>query len=220
MIRRYIISDSGHLAIYPNAKGHGKTGQIREGSWLGKSIRIESENNISLNKVSLIKCLIHQHGQTQLKKGWFFGFRASSNDEVMKAFIEATNALKSQENQDSSASLKKVDSEISVQSEVDDQMDPIDPKIGINELILGKFLLQQDDARDYPRGFQLIKEAADQGNVEAQRLTGIMYLEGKVIPQSDIEALKYLKLAADRKDAEALIRLADLAKEKNAETQN
>jgi TPR repeat protein len=46
----------------------------------------------------------------------------------------------------------------------------------------------------------LFKLAADQGNAGAQNNLGKMYVEGRGVPPSDLNAIKYFRMAADQGD--------------------
>lgn len=56
---------------------------------------------------------------------------------------------------------------------------------------------------DKKKAFQWYKKSAEQGNVEADRAIGRMYLWGKGVKRSTPEALKWLHKAADRGDNHA-----------------
>ncbi|WP_409364781.1 tetratricopeptide repeat protein [Bradyrhizobium sp. JYMT SZCCT0428] len=51
---------------------------------------------------------------------------------------------------------------------------------------------------DYATAFQIWRQAADQGNRDAQTLVGTMYANGRSIPQDYAEALKWHRKAADQ----------------------
>ena len=56
---------------------------------------------------------------------------------------------------------------------------------------------------DYATALRLIRPLADQGNALAQFLLGLMYVEGRGVPQNDAEAVKWFRLAADQGSASA-----------------
>lgn len=82
------ISFIGH----EGAGGHGRTGQVKRASWLGRSITIERGNReaaIQLNRGSFIDFVNAKlaPGEKALQKGWLFGWiGGSSDDEIKKAF--------------------------------------------------------------------------------------------------------------------------------------
>ena len=65
-------------------------------------------------------------------------------------------------------------------------------------------------AGDYSTAMRLRKEAANQGNPDAQNNLGLMYRTGEGVPQDDAEAVKWFRLAAEQGDAEAQSNLAAL----------
>ena len=57
---------------------------------------------------------------------------------------------------------------------------------------------------DYSTVLQILKPLAEQGDVEAQVMLGILYKAGQgVVPQDDAEAVKWYRLAADQGAATA-----------------
>lgn len=53
-----------------------------------------------------------------------------------------------------------------------------------------------------------IRFYAEEGNAAAQRELAIRYAEGREVPQDDVRAVKWFRLAAKRGDAESQYRLA------------
>ena len=49
---------------------------------------------------------------------------------------------------------------------------------------------------DYPEAANWFRKAADQGNIDVQYLLGRAYINGKGVPQDNVQALLYLSLAA------------------------
>src|SRR5215831_11903976 len=47
-------------------------------------------------------------------------------------------------------------------------------------------------------GVDALRKAAEQGNAQAQSNLGAMYQDGKVVPQSDTEAVKWYRKAAEQ----------------------
>lgn len=182
---RYIINNHT-FDLSQNANGHGRNGHIKKGSWYEKSIVVQG---IKLNKGSAIDCLIHQYGQTQLRKGWFSG---STDNEVKKAFKRLL-----MQNQNQSPQLNTT---------ISKRIDAAEDKITVLFLDVGKLYLNLDVAK----AFNNLKKAADRGNAEAQRLIANMYLKGQGTIPSDKEAFKYFKWAANQNNTEAQFELAQL----------
>ena len=55
-----------------------------------------------------------------------------------------------------------------------------------------------DDKGDYATALHLLRPLADQGNAQAQFKLGSMYDDGHGVAQSDAEALKWYRMAADQ----------------------
>ncbi len=61
---------------------------------------------------------------------------------------------------------------------------------------------------DFINAFVDLLPAAEKGNVDAQYLLGLMYLDGKGVPQNQSSAVSWLRAAANQNLAEAQYRLA------------
>ena len=59
------------------------------------------------------------------------------------------------------------------------------------------------DAGDYATAMKEWRPLAEQGNANAQYNLGVMYANGNGVPQDDVEAVKWYRLAADQGDADA-----------------
>ena len=59
------------------------------------------------------------------------------------------------------------------------------------------------DRGDYESAFRLWQPLAEQGDADAQTLLGIMYSEGRGVPQDDAAAAKWYRLAAEQDYASA-----------------
>jgi len=57
------------------------------------------------------------------------------------------------------------------------------------------------DKGDYESALSLFHTAAAKGSTDAQIMLGVMYENGRGVPQSDAEALRWLRLAAEQNDA-------------------
>lgn len=66
------------------------------------------------------------------------------------------------------------------------------------------------DAKDYEAAMKHSKLAAFNGSTSAYRYIGIMYLYGYGVEINNTEAIKYLKIAADAKDPQAIAELANI----------
>src|ERR1039457_6997963 len=53
-------------------------------------------------------------------------------------------------------------------------------------------------ARDDATALRLMRPLAEQGNADAQLLLGVIFAEGRGIPQDDTEAVKWWRKAADQ----------------------
>ena len=60
---------------------------------------------------------------------------------------------------------------------------------------------------DYGNALQHVSPLADQGDARAQSLLGLMYLHGRGVPQDDLAAANWFRLAADQGDAPAQFNL-------------
>ena len=60
---------------------------------------------------------------------------------------------------------------------------------------------------DYATAVKWYRKAAEQGNVNAQGILGIMYAAGQGVPQDYAEAVKWYRKAAEQGDAIALFNL-------------
>jgi hypothetical protein len=60
---------------------------------------------------------------------------------------------------------------------------------------------------DYGNALRHVRPPADQGDARAQSLLGLMYLHGRGLPQDDLAAANWFRLAADRGDAPAQFNL-------------
>ena len=56
---------------------------------------------------------------------------------------------------------------------------------------------------DYATAVRLFRPLAEQGDAAAQYSLGLMYHQGRGVPQDDAEALKWYRLAAKQGDAHA-----------------
>jgi TPR repeat protein len=56
---------------------------------------------------------------------------------------------------------------------------------------------------DYATALRLWRPLADQGNAKARYDLGVMYANGRGVPQDDAEAAKWFRLAADQRYASA-----------------
>jgi len=64
---------------------------------------------------------------------------------------------------------------------------------------------RQDQAE--PRDIEALRLAAEQGDAEAQADLGVMYRDGKGIPQDAVEATRWFRLAADQGNRGAQVNL-------------
>jgi TPR repeat protein len=64
--------------------------------------------------------------------------------------------------------------------------------------------------QDFVEAANLFRQAADRGNVRAQRSLGELYLHGRGVEKNEAEAAKWLKKAADKGDAQAQSGLGSL----------
>ena len=63
-------------------------------------------------------------------------------------------------------------------------------------------------AGDETEGYRLTHLAAEQGDVKAQTTLGLFYSNGRGVTQSDVEATKWFRRAAEQGDDEAQFDLA------------
>ena len=70
-----------------------------------------------------------------------------------------------------------------------------------------------DKAKDYPEAARWFRKAAEQGDVDAQLLLGIMYDVGRGVAQDDREAVRWYLKAAEQGDAGAQYFLGAMYKE-------
>ena len=63
--------------------------------------------------------------------------------------------------------------------------------------------LDAHNREDYATALLELRPLAEQGNVDAQNILGIMYFEGQGVPEDYAEALKWRRLAAEQKNAHA-----------------
>ncbi len=66
------------------------------------------------------------------------------------------------------------------------------------------------ESKDYGKALQLLVPVAQQGNAQAQRLLGSMYLQGMGTPQNETDAAKWFRLAAAQGDGASMQSLASL----------
>lgn len=93
MSNRLTIGINGRFQDYTGENGHGKAGQIKKASWLGKTISLKGKDasgqssEMTLNRGSLIDYINANQASNAapLKKG-FLGIGGSSNEEVSKVF--------------------------------------------------------------------------------------------------------------------------------------
>ncbi len=76
-----------------------------------------------------------------------------------------------------------------------------------------KYWNQADDPQDRVRALEYYRIAADEGNAEAQRITGICYLKGTYTKSDHSQAHRYLSMAAEQSDREALYYLGTMAED-------
>src|SRR6188508_2058185 len=63
---------------------------------------------------------------------------------------------------------------------------------------------------DYVQAMKLFRQLAEQGHQWAQRRLGLIYAEGKGVPQDFQEAVKWFRIAAGREDEWAQTRLGSI----------
>src|SRR5215510_411177 len=63
---------------------------------------------------------------------------------------------------------------------------------------------------DYVQAIKLFRQLAEQGHQWAQRRLGLIYAEGKGVPQDHQEAIKWYRIAATREDEWAQMRLGSI----------
>jgi TPR repeat protein len=66
------------------------------------------------------------------------------------------------------------------------------------------------ERRDFATALRLLRPLADQGNAIAQFILGVMYDNGKGVPQNDAEAMKWYRAAADRGETNAQCNLGTM----------
>ena len=66
------------------------------------------------------------------------------------------------------------------------------------------------DRGDYETAFQLMRTLAKQGDAFAQFNLGVMYGQGRGVPQDKTEAMKWYRRAAERGDADAQFSLGTM----------
>ena len=64
------------------------------------------------------------------------------------------------------------------------------------------------ERKDYETAHKLLLPFAEQGDAEAQYLLGLMYNEGKGVPQDYKEAVKWWRLSAEQRNERAQVNLA------------
>ena len=63
--------------------------------------------------------------------------------------------------------------------------------------------LQAYEAGDYETALNVFEALAEQGDAFAQHNLGVMYLQGTVVPQNNVEAVRWYRLAAEQENAHA-----------------
>ena len=66
------------------------------------------------------------------------------------------------------------------------------------------------ERRDFATALRLLRPLADQGNAVAQFILGVMYDNGKGVPQNDAEAMNWYREAADRGETNAQCNLGTM----------
>jgi hypothetical protein len=89
----------------------------------------------------------------------------------------------------------------------------LDKKINlsINPLIL-QYELDENVSEENVQTFQKYRQAAKQGQIEAQYKLGLMYLYGQIVPQDDALAVHWLRRAAQQGQEKAQTKLGLLYK--------
>jgi len=77
------------------------------------------------------------------------------------------------------------------------------PQTPAAESLQGVAAVREAPASDLPPEAAALKEKADAGDAESQRILGIMYINGNEIPQDRGQAIHYLALAANQGDRAA-----------------
>jgi uncharacterized protein len=77
--------------------------------------------------------------------------------------------------------------------------------VNIKQLLIATILLLSSAA--YGQDFEETKLLAEQGDVVAQPNLGVMYDNGNGVPENDVEAAKWYRLAAERGLAKAQFNL-------------
>lgn len=68
------------------------------------------------------------------------------------------------------------------------------------------------DRGDYVTAAQILRPWAEHGNADAQYNLGVLYRHGRGVPQSDVEAVGWYRLAADQGDSRAQANLGSMYK--------
>jgi PAS domain S-box-containing protein len=74
--------------------------------------------------------------------------------------------------------------------------------------------------RDYAVALRLLRPMAEQGDVRAQSLMGLIYFNGHGVQRNDLEAMKWYRHAADQGDADAQLKIGDMHFEGRAVAQD
>ena len=61
--------------------------------------------------------------------------------------------------------------------------------------------------QDYAEAIRWYRQAAEQGNAEAQFNLGLMYAQGQGVPQDHAEAVRWFRLAAEQGNTDARFNL-------------
>lgn len=61
---------------------------------------------------------------------------------------------------------------------------------------------------DYATALRQYEPLAEQGNTDAQFHLGVMYADGRGIPQDDVEAARWFRMAAENENSQAQVHLA------------
>ena len=92
--------------------------------------------------------------------------------------------------------------EVQLKSEGLDNNDSMDPQQLLNlgiQIYFGK----DGSTQDTTKGLNLVKSAADRGQVDAMHFYAKQKHEGELVPKDCIEASKYYKMAADKGHSES-----------------
>ena len=80
---------------------------------------------------------------------------------------------------------------------------------------LGRLLLNEEKVKDYKRAKQLLLEASENKEREAMNFLGLMYLEGKGMPENIDMGIMWLTKASEEGSIAAMVNLGDYNKKNN-----